>query len=438
MALTEVAPDTRAPSVVARSPVGIVSLAGMELRAGIRGPSFRLLAVVSAILGWSAGGAPGRGVALSAWLAGETAWRFFGFVIIGWMSFLAVQDIAARTDVLVYSKPQPTERIVLSRFAAAFGQVLLALAAVYVFAVAGRLYSGGGLTGISAYMLRYLVSVGVVFFVGAASYTMALMLRTPLAGAAVGLYWVLALAGKQYLPKALYPSYSQNVLSYVFLGMCLLGVTCWFHRLRRRGRQPLAAWVRPLTLGSLVLCGVFVWHSLVTEFDPPMHTDPALEMMAMQTAPVGELAPGFRLPNTTGGLSSLADYPGRILVIGLWSPEDSESTIILDRLEDVWRKYGSRGVQPIAICISQDRSAAAVFARGSGVDFPVVLDWGTHNADKPSNASPMASAYDADTLPHVVVTDRRRLTRRILKGVDAYEGVGLERAIQERLAAQPD
>jgi peroxiredoxin len=169
-----------------------------------------------------------------------------------------------------------------------------------------------------------------------------------------------------------------------------------------------------------------------------MHTDPALEMMAMQTAPVGELAPGFRLPNTTGGLSSLADYPGRILVIGLWSPEDSESTIILARLEDVWRKYGSRGVQPIAICISQDRSAAAVFARGSGVDFPVVLDWGTHNADKPSNASPMASAYDADTLPHVVVTDRRRLTRRILKGVDAYEGVGLERAIQERLAAQPD
>src|SRR5258706_4075478 len=116
MSVTEAAdPAPSLQSVRSRSSagVGVLSLAGMEIRAGIRGPSFRLLAILAAVIGWSAGGAPGHGVALSAWATGEAAWRYIGFVVLAWVSFVAVQDAAARTDGLGYSELQTSERLVL-------------------------------------------------------------------------------------------------------------------------------------------------------------------------------------------------------------------------------------------------------------------------------------------------------------------------------------
>jgi peroxiredoxin len=309
---------------------------------------------------------------------------------------------------------------------------------MYVFAVASRLYSGGGLAGFSAYPYRYVLSAGVVFFVGAASYSLALLARTPLAGAVIGLYWVLALAGKSYLPKAVFPSYSQNLLGYLLLGVFLISVACWFHRKARRGKRAAPAPVWLSAAVSLALCVATVLRGLATEHDPMVHADPALDLMSYQTATMGELAPGFRLPDAHGNLASLADYPGKILIIALWSPDDSESTIILDRLEEIREQYGRRGIQPIAICLSEDRTAAGIFARGADVHFPVVHDWGTHNAEKTSATSPLATAYEADSLPHVVVTDRRRKIQHVLNGVDAYEGNALERVIDERLAAEPE
>lgn len=438
MAVTELEPRARQSAAPPPPGVGVLSLAGMELRAGMRGPAFRFLAVLAAIVGWAVGGAPGHGVALSAWQAGEAAWRYLGFIVIAWMSFIAVQDIMARTDVLVYAKPQPNERIVLSRFLASFAQILVALCVLYAFAVASRLFSAGGLLGFTAYFSRLFVSAGVLFFVAAASYAMALLARTPLAGAVIGIYWIMAMAGKSYLHKAVFPAYSQNVPAYILLGLFVLGIACWFHRFRRRGGHPPAAWVWILTPLSLLLGASMMWRGVHTEYDPLYHTDPALDTMMSQNAVMGELAPGFRLPGASGHLESLADYPGRILLITLWSPADSESTIVLDRLEQIWKKYGSRGVQPVAICLSEDPAAVTTFARGADVHYPVVHDWGTHSAEKTADTSPMASAYEANTLPHLVVTDRRRRIRAVLHGVDTYDGNMLERAIQERLAEEPE
>src|SRR5436189_4861116 len=107
----------------------VFSLAGMEARAGLRGAAFRLVLVLALILGWTVGGQPGRGVSLSAWTVGESAWRYLGFIVIIWMSLAAVYDTATRTDIIVFSKPQPTERLVLSRFLAVFVQLVAALAA---------------------------------------------------------------------------------------------------------------------------------------------------------------------------------------------------------------------------------------------------------------------------------------------------------------------
>jgi peroxiredoxin len=418
--------------------VSAVALAAMEARAGLRSSGFKLLAVCSLLLGWIVGAAPGRGVALSAWSVGEAAWRYLAFVVIVWMSLIAVRDTVTRTDLLVYSKPQPTERLVLARFLAAFTQVGLILCLMFGGALLNRLFSGNGISGFPVYLQRLVGAAGVLFFTAAASYSLALLARTPLAGTVVGLYWVLTLAGKSYLPKAYFPAYSQNLPAYLFLGVALLGTACLFHRRQRRGKARAALWAVCLTPAAFALSVVALVHTVNTGHEPPIRVEPALEMMGSQNAVLGERAPGFRLPAAAGRMTSLADYPGRVLVIALWSPTDPYSIVLLDHLEEIQGKYGSRGVQVVAVCVSEDVGAASVFARGEGLHYPVVADWSTHNAEKLADTSSLADAYQVSRLPHVAVTDRRRTLRTIISGLDNDDGRLLEKAIQERLSREPE
>lgn len=436
MAVTE----ARAAQALPARPRGVtaLSLANLEVRAGIRGPAFRFLSILALIIGFSVGGAPGRGVALSAWAVGEAAWRYLGFVVIVWMSLVAVHETVTRTDLLVYSKPQPTERLVLSKFLSAISQLFVVLLVMYAGGVIARGVSGSGLGGFSIYFTRFAVSAGVLFFTASASFSLALLARTPLAGAVAGLYWLMTLAGKGFLAKAYFPAYTQNQLTYVLLGVAFICAACALHRRQRRGATPPAAWARWLGPIALAASIAALLHVINTGHDPQAATQPALELMSEQAAIPDMKAPGFRLPDPSGKLVSPADFPDKILVIALCSPSESESTFVLERLDEIQKKYGPRGVQALALVLSEDTGAAAAFARGEGVSYPVLQDWGTHNAEKVSEMSPMATAFQINMLPHAVVTDRRRIQRKFLFGIDTYEGTELENAIEERLKAEPE
>lgn len=438
MSVTEARPALLRETRIDSGKASALALAGMETRAGLRSAAFRLVLILSLILGWTVGGQPGRGVSLSAWATGEAAWRYLGFLVIIWMSLAAVHDTVSRTDIIVYSKPQPTERLVLARFLAVFVQLICATAAMYVAAILSRLYFGGGLHGIGAYESRFVVSVGVIFFTGASSYSLALLARTPLAGIVVGLYWLMTLAGKEYLAKAYFPAYTQNQATFVFIGLALICAACAFHRRQRRGSTPAAGSARIGIPAFLALSGLMLYGVIANGHDPQVRTHPILDRMGEQNATFGYRAPGFRLPDESGKLVSPADTPDGIMVIALFSVNDPESAFVLARLEDVKQKYGAKGVQPIAVCLSEDIGAATAFAKGEGVTYPVVQDWGTHNSDKPSDMSPIATAYQVTILPHLVVTDRRRNVRAIINGVDCYEGPLLDSTIEARLKEEPE
>ena len=68
------------------------------------------------------------------------------------------------------------------------------------------------------------------------------------------------------------------------------------------------------------------------------------------------------------------------------------------QMQAMYEKYGKRGVQPVAVCLSQDLGAAATFARGERLDYPVVTDWGTHNSDNVQEMSPVATASPLPSL----------------------------------------
>jgi hypothetical protein len=413
-------------------------LAWMELRIGLRAGLFRFAALLIFALGWSVGRIGGRGAGMSAYAAGETACETLGAAVALWVALGALRDAALHTEALILTKPQPPERLSLARFCGLYGQILCFLLALFAGAMAGRLSAEASLLGFPAYGLQYLRAAGVLFFVACASYCLALLGDSPIAGAVIALYWIVAMAGRQYLGKAYFPWYQQNLPAYMLFGVAMLGSALWFSRRRLRGKTPAALWVRALSPVALLLGGWLLWNVIRNGHDPSAIENPNLERVALQTINEGERTPGFLLPDQYGRQTSLSQFPGRILLVALWSPRDPDSTLLLARLEALQQRYGKQNVQPVAICLSEDASAATTFAVGERLHYPLVYDWGTYNGPRQQETSPTALAYRADSLPRLVITDRRHRVRKMLDDLTSYEGVAIEEALRQRLAEEPE
>ena len=113
------------PNALKNAFAPIFSLTQKEWLIGTRSSAFRLLAVCAALLGFAVGGSPGRGAGQSAYEIAESAWQNLGFVAIAWVSISAVRESLMRTDRIVFSKPQPVERLVLAKFLGATGRFSL-------------------------------------------------------------------------------------------------------------------------------------------------------------------------------------------------------------------------------------------------------------------------------------------------------------------------
>jgi ABC-type transport system involved in multi-copper enzyme maturation permease subunit/peroxiredoxin len=431
-------PSREAPSPASGSLSAFIALTRTEMLIGLRSPAFRFAAIVALIMGLSSGGVIGRGASGSAYATGQVAWQYFGFVVIIWMALTAVRDTVLRTDILVFSKPQPTERLVLSKFVGAMLQVLIVLLVLFVGAALSRLYVSGSVLGFSAYGVQYVRAAAALFLAASASFCLALLAGTPVAGALVALYWILAISGKAYLAKLYFPSYSQNQPGFIFVGIFLLCIALWFYRKQRRGSLPPSTVARLLAVAALGLAVFSFWNVIVNGHDPLARMQPALELMSSQDIRDNERTPGFMLPDQNGKLVSPVDYSGKILIIGLWTPDMEESSEMLAMLNNLHAKYGAKGVQPIAVAFSEDSSAGATYARGNALSYPVVTDWGTHNAPRTSEMSPVSTAYRTDVLPKVVVTDRSRNVRAVLTGTNAYDTDAVEQAVLKCLAKEPE
>lgn len=412
-------------------------LIGMEWLIARRTPTFRAVLIAALATGLLQGSTPGRGAAVSAYAAGELACLYISLLAIIWMALAAVRDAAMRTEILVFSKPQPAETLALARFAGGYLQMFAVIGALFIGASAARLVSGGGATGFAAYGGEFARAAAVVFFASSLSFSLALLLDNALAGVTSGLYWLLTLAGREFLAKFYFPAYTQNGPAFAALAAGLLLSALFVYRRRRRGATPAARWVR-LGAPAFLATAMLLFRAVILNgHDPQARTQLVLDRMADQNREEMERAPGFDLPDQIGRVTGLSDYPGRIMVIALFSPQDTDSALLLDRLAAVQQRYGAQGVQPVAICISENQGTAATFARGEAVDFAVVSDWGTYNAPRGAEVSPLATAYRAVVLPLVVVTDRRRRVRADAVGGGAYDERNLARMVEARLAEEP-
>jgi peroxiredoxin len=122
--------------------------------------------------------------------------------------------------------------------------------------------------------------------------------------------------------------------------------------------------------------------------------------LAAATA-VGELAPDFALPATSGGNVRLSEHRGEVVLLAFWSSGCAGCAAQLSRLGDLQTTYRSAGLVTLAVSVDDDIRRATRFAQAHPVRFPMLLDL----------RKGVSRAYGIERLPTTVLIDRRGRVR---------------------------
>jgi peroxiredoxin len=330
------------------------------------------------------------------------------------------------------SKPIDGGRWVLINWATGVGLWGLLAGMFFAGAALGQL-PHAGVYAIAAHAIGFVRALVTIISVSSVGFCLTRVTRSPLGATVVLLAFLCVIAGLQLIPTFLRPDYSQNIVLYLTATAVLLTVTGFLVERYRRGelRKPLG----PVL--ALLACGVAAYgggsYAYQSSLPPAEGTIPDLVMT--QHLEEGKRVPGFEFPDGKGGHVRTSDYAGKIQLVYLFAADDLDAAQTLTALNRVATEYGAQGVQPLGICLSMDKLDGATLSWTAGFHFPIASDRTTTKTQPPPESA-MVTAWDAQIIPMLVVTDRHRRVRTILKD-PAVDFPRLQALISERLKDEP-
>lgn len=118
-------------------------------------------------------------------------------------------------------------------------------------------------------------------------------------------------------------------------------------------------------------------------------------------------APDFRLPKLEGGISSLADFSGRVVLLDFWATWCKDCREEMPTLDRLHRQLKDRGFSVVAISLDEDgRRAVAPLVSRHDLTYPVLL------ADRN-----ISIAYRVRGLPTAFLLDQKGVVIRRYVGV---------------------
>ncbi|HEU4754416.1 MAG TPA: redoxin domain-containing protein [Armatimonadota bacterium] len=410
-------------------------LVRLGITAELRNPALRLAGALAAVgagvYAWNQGDLPGTtALALSLWLG-----RAYGIAACLWFGYMAIRDLNEKSGAVIRSKPVDGAEWTLLNWTVGTSVWLILLLLPFAAAAVAQLILSGPIS-LASFGLAYLRAASAMVAAVTLAFGLSRLLRSPLGGILVLFAWFCAMAGLQYIPSFLQPDYAQNRPLYLGAAALVFALTALIVERFRRGelRRPAGAIVACIALLGLTAAGAARAYRLVPR--PSEEGRTLWTEIAMQHVELGKRAPGFWLPDGKGGTVRTADYHGKILLIYLFAPDDVETTRTLPALDRILAQYGSRGVQPIGVCVSPDHGDGWMLARAGGYHFPIGSDLATVHSSAPPESS-LTIAYDVQTLPMLIITDRRRQVREMLSE-PYYDLETLRQRVEQRLAAEPE
>lgn len=178
---------------------------------------------------------------------------------------------------------------------------------------------------------------------------------------------------------------------------------------------------RQVKVGEAISPDIFV-------FDPPEGarlTD--IFNVEQESSSVGKKAPDFTLEGLKKGTSfHLADYVGKVVMIGFWASWCPPCRQEMPILQEVYDRYKEKGLVFIAVNVGEDKSTAQRFVAGGGYTFPVALD----------PKGKVEKLYDVPGLPTLILIDRQGRVQKVHAGLLPDLKRRLERELETLLSGE--
>ena len=151
---------------------------------------------------------------------------------------------------------------------------------------------------------------------------------------------------------------------------------------------------------TILLGGLWIWATAT----PPTATTGGL----IPSPREGFLAPDFTLETLDGGEMTLSDLRGKVVMVNLWASWCPPCRAEMPAIESVYKENKNRGLEVLAVNTTyQDgEKAAALFASGLGLTFPILLD----------QDGAVSRRYQLQALPTTYFIDRRGVIRSVVPG----------------------
>ena len=115
-----------------------------------------------------------------------------------------------------------------------------------------------------------------------------------------------------------------------------------------------------------------------------------------QKVAVGAVAPDFMLTDMQGNKHRLSDYKGQGVFLNFWGTWCKPCETEMPYINNQYQQFKDKGVQVLAVDISESNLAVNQFASRYKLDFPIMID-----TDKQ-----VMSAYGIDPLPATFLIDK--------------------------------
>ncbi|MDP4086717.1 MAG: thiol-disulfide oxidoreductase ResA [Bacillota bacterium] len=111
---------------------------------------------------------------------------------------------------------------------------------------------------------------------------------------------------------------------------------------------------------------------------------------------VGQKAPDFILKDLQGHKHRLSDYKGQGVFLNFWGTWCKPCETEMPYINNQYQKFKDKGVQVLAVNISESNVAVENFAEIHKLDFPIVID----------KDGQVQAAYGIDPLPATFLIDK--------------------------------
>ena len=131
-----------------------------------------------------------------------------------------------------------------------------------------------------------------------------------------------------------------------------------------------------------------------------------LTLSGASASDVSGPAPGFALESRHGGMVSLDEHRGNVVMINFWATWCGPCRQEMPHLEALHQRYESLGFTLLGVNVEDDPEGAAEWLEETPVSFPILFD--------PKNE--VSELYDVIAMPTTVLVDRQGNKRFIHHG----------------------